>query len=515
VTPLLHEPIGTFEDTRASFQHKLREDPPPTEAGPTVAAPLPPGTITKTRITTTTVTTTAVTTPDGKTTLNTSSTRNTTNLTGRAEGPATPDINEFTLFAPTQVSVIRPCGVFPGAFQANSTPSPDQETAAEAPTQARASPSPFPLKQATNDTQAIDDLLAPAIAKADSAAPESVEQATDYLTPKSAPGKSRAAEDSTPSFEHRIVELREYYDEYGDLRVPNGYTGGSSKDLGLWVKYIRRVYTKCLKNNSRLGEESPGVVLGTNILSKLRIERLDAIGFIWSALQRKGSVISDAAPSFKDRIVELQEYYDVHGHVGVPIAYTGGRTKKLGLWVKAIRRAYQVCLQETSCLGMESPWILLGPHTLSKLRIELLEAMGFEWSAKQRKGGPSFEDRIAELREYYDEHGHLDILHACTGGRSKDFGVWVKRIREIYHRCQKTPTLLGVERPRVVFGERKLTQSRIERMEAMGFAWSSSFPKVSWEKRFQEVVAFKVIVVPARYRNNSIMSSHTLICAFD
>jgi hypothetical protein len=41
VTPLLHEPIGnSAEDTRASFQHELRGDPPSTEAGPIVAAPL-------------------------------------------------------------------------------------------------------------------------------------------------------------------------------------------------------------------------------------------------------------------------------------------------------------------------------------------------------------------------------------------------------------------------------------------------------------------------------------------
>jgi hypothetical protein len=84
VTPLLHEPIGNYaEDTRSSFQHEIRGDPPSTEADPILAAPLPslpPGTITKTRITTTTVTTTSITTPDGETTFNTSTTSNTTNL---------------------------------------------------------------------------------------------------------------------------------------------------------------------------------------------------------------------------------------------------------------------------------------------------------------------------------------------------------------------------------------------------------------------------------------------------
>jgi hypothetical protein len=73
-------------------------------------------------------------------------------------------------------------------------------------------------------------------------------------------------------------------------------------------------------------------------------------------------------------------------------------------------------------------------------------------------------------------------------------------------------TLLGVESPAVVFGQLKLAQSRIERLEAMGIPWS--LPKVSWEKRFQELVAFKVSFFSARYRNVIIISSPTLTRAF-
>jgi hypothetical protein len=62
---------------------------------------------------------------------------------------------------------------------------------------------------------------------------------------------------------------------------------------------------------------------------------------------------------------------------------------------------------------------VLGPFKLSKLRIERLATMGFQWSVLQRNYDATFEDRIAELREYYDEHGHLRVLQGYKGGRGK------------------------------------------------------------------------------------------------
>jgi hypothetical protein len=346
VTPRLHEPKETFEVTTS------------TEVGPTVAAPLPPGTITKTKITTTTVTTTAITTPDGKTTTNASTTSNTTNLIGRA---AVPSASE---------SVIRPCGI-----QTLFTSTRDQETSAEA----QISPPPFSLNQTTNGTQAIDDQPTPPIAKAGSAAPKPVEQATtDALTVKYARRNSTASEDGTfPPFEDRIAELREYYDEHGHTSVPARYVGGRTKNLGQWVKGIRNVYRRGLKDPSTLGEESHGIVLGSNKLSKIRIEGLEAMGFEWLVRHRNVNL------SFEDRIADLQEYYDEHGHVRV-LQEWKGRTKNLGQWVKGIREVYQRCLKYPFLMDEESPGSVSGPKKLNKVRIERLQAMGLDLAPRQR-----------------------------------------------------------------------------------------------------------------------------------
>jgi hypothetical protein len=83
------------------------------------------------------------------------------------------------------------------------------------------------------------------------------------------------------------------------------------------VKRTRRLSSKKKEKKTGMGEDSPGSVLGPYKLSKLRIERLEAMGFIWFVMQqtvpatasKKVAGISTSADdntlSFEDRIVEL------------------------------------------------------------------------------------------------------------------------------------------------------------------------------------------------------------------
>jgi hypothetical protein len=228
--------------------------------------------------------------------------------------------------------------------------------------------------------------------KADSTAPESVEWATDSLAPKPPPSKS--------TFEDRVIQLQEHDDDYGHLRVPRSYTSDRCEGLGLWVKNIRQAYKAQKVNSSLLGVEIPGIVLASTKLSKLRIERLEAMGFKWSLQQRAKRKTDSTAPesveqatdslstkrapgkstaakecflSFDNRVVELQEDYDEHGHLRVPRGYKGSRGKALGLWVGQIRGRYK----NPSRVNDERPGIVLGACSLTKKRITLLEGMGF------------------------------------------------------------------------------------------------------------------------------------------
>jgi hypothetical protein len=101
----------------------------------------------------------------------------------------------------------------------------------------KAAAAPFASSPST-ETQASSDLSAPAGATADSSDPWR-EHASASLAPKPAPGIPTATEDATPSFEDRVIQLRDYYDVHGHLRVPRGYKGGRGKDMGIWVTRIR------------------------------------------------------------------------------------------------------------------------------------------------------------------------------------------------------------------------------------------------------------------------------------
>jgi hypothetical protein len=132
----------------------------------------------------------------------------------------------------------------------------------------------------------------------------------------------------------------------------------------------------------------------------------------------------DVTPSFEDRVIQLQDYYDVHGHLFVQWFYKGGHAKNLGVWVIRIRKRYRESLAHPSRMGKESRGSVLAPRKLSKHGIERLKAMGFAWLTMQHNANcnSSLEDRIVELQEYYDEHGHLRVTGGYTGGSHQELG---------------------------------------------------------------------------------------------
>jgi hypothetical protein len=92
--------------------------------------------------------------------------------------------------------------------------------------------------QASNDTQAINDLPVPAMPKADSTAPELVEHASAFLDPNPAPRIPAATKDDTHS-PHRLETESSSSKSITMCVVPGLYTGGRGKNLAVWVIRIR------------------------------------------------------------------------------------------------------------------------------------------------------------------------------------------------------------------------------------------------------------------------------------
>jgi hypothetical protein len=92
-------------------------------------------------------------------------------------------------------------------------------------------------------------------------------------------------------------------------------------------------------------------------------------------------------------------------------------------------------------------------------RIDLLDSIGFDWGA--RRGKPVWEARYAELRRFYEGHGHSNF-------RTRDpvnskLGRWITEQRRL-HRQMQDGTLQGEEL--------ELFRQRVPRLESIQFRWS-------------------------------------------
>ena len=128
----------------------------------------------------------------------------------------------------------------------------------------------------------------------------------------------------TPSWDERLGELMKYQAEQGHCNVP----AESQGSLGIWVANQRRVYRK-------------------KKLSGERVQKLDALGFLWNPL---GTPLT-----WDERFKELTKYKAEHGDCTIPV--TQG---SLGGWVGHQRHAYK-------------------KGKLSEERVRKLDALGFSW----------------------------------------------------------------------------------------------------------------------------------------
>jgi hypothetical protein len=117
------------------------------------------------------------------------------------------------------------------------------------------------------------------------------------------------------SWETRFNEFVEYKREFGHCHIPLRYK--RNPELGKWVNHQRNSYRKYMTE----GEEHSN-------LTQDRIDRLNAIGFIWKV-----------EPKWSTRFSELVEYKREHGDCNVPSKYKPN--PKLGIWVYRHRTEFK------------------------------------------------------------------------------------------------------------------------------------------------------------------------------
>jgi superfamily II DNA or RNA helicase len=287
-------------------------------------------------------------------------------------------------------------------------------------------------------------------------------------------------EQVTESWDGRYGQLLAYKAEHRDVNVPRYHSSG----LGTWVHHQR--------HNAKKGS-----------VSKVRIQRLDEIGFDWNPVESQWMV----------QFEKLAKYKAKHGHLNLP----DRSSSKLGVWMssqRANRRNGILTTERVRFLdeiGFE--WVPFGsawnegfnklieykakygsvdvpkkPITdlgtwvgvqrrarnkgeISEDRIRLLDEIGFVWDARDFR----WEAMFKELSAYKEVHGHLNMPTTSTG-----LGSWV----HIQRRAKR---------------HGKLPEEKIRRLDEIGFSWA--FIDSRWEEKYSELVSYKAkhgnLCVPA------------------
>jgi len=171
----------------------------------------------------------------------------------------------------------------------------------------------------------------------------------------------------------QLDALKRYKLEFGNTMVPRRWK--PSKRLGEWVTDQRRQYKF----------KSVGKI---SLLTDERQKKLDEINFIWSVRSRT---------EWSDRYQELLIFRGREGHCCVPQHFASN--KALGKWVSKQREQYQYHTK--------------GTHSfMTQERIQLLNKIGFIWSAKGKKVAGGGLELASEQHEHANK---IEIRHVVMG----------------------------------------------------------------------------------------------------
>lgn len=186
----------------------------------------------------------------------------------------------------------------------------------------------------------------------------------------------------------RLEQLKAYKAKYGDCYVPQHYRGSSGKStLGHWVDKQRQIYRQwqVQNNNTNIHQNKMNSTITPSPLIQSRIEKLDAIGFEWSA---KHKMNAPRDRLWYQRLEDLIQYKKQHGNCLVPLRY--GLNPKLGRWVVTQRQQYHLKkIQDEE--GVEEGKM---KSMMTEERMKTLEELGFVWIVRPTRRKRRYRSRL-------------------------------------------------------------------------------------------------------------------------
>lgn len=197
---------------------------------------------------------------------------------------------------------------------------------------------------------------------------------------------------SNLSWDDYYVLLKEYYNTYGNLKIPSNYAYAIENGKKVRLdKFIQKQRT-----NYKLG-----------LLSNRQIELLNDIYMVWDS-----SDVDKITNIWVKNYYFAKEYYEKHGHLLVDWKYViyddNHGVIKLGQWIVKQRQAYK-------------------NNLLSKEQISLLNDIGMVWLASQSK--EDWTKYYGALVKYKDMYGDLYVnegyMYKDEEGNIYDLYTWL------------------------------------------------------------------------------------------
>ena len=238
------------------------------------------------------------------------------------------------------------------------------------------------------------------------------------------------------AWEKGFASAQKYRTEHGDLLVPVRYRDKNDFALGEWIVYNRQRY------------------LGGN-LTQNRIERLEAIGMVWST----------SNDLWEQNYAAATQYYLEHGDLEVPIKYETPSGFGLGVWLGAQRAAHKA-------------------GELPQEQVERLDALGMDWTNRNDRKWMSLYDVAAA---YYHEYGNLNVPSEYVTPDGVLLGKWVARQRYAYLNPDRSSA--------------RVTPERKALLDELGMVWEKYDP---WQERYDLALAYKTehgdLEIPSVYK---------------
>ena len=227
--------------------------------------------------------------------------------------------------------------------------------------------------------------------------------------------------DKYDPWQERYDLAKQYQEEHGNLDVPLSYKTENGIWLGSWL-YRQRQYRRT--GDPRLAEH----------------HRRELDELLKNEKPRKQAAVRRGKESLREKnwernFQEACRYAEEHGNLLVPSNYVSAGGFRLGVWMSNLRAARKT---------RPDSFQVTSEH------VERLDSIGMEWDARVAKWDIAFE----HAAEYHAAHG--DLLPPATYRSEDGFGLgdWVRRMRAA--RAE---------------GDPKLTEERIQRLDAIGMEW--------------------------------------------